>query len=291
VPAWANDLDGYGSWPWLAGREQWIAFWREAFDEETSAEHRIALLNVLCQFDDPSVVSFFQSRRSIARDPKEVLFVETYLDENEIPADEKRVQWAVDALARAPKDRDFIVSMARSLRRKAFVPFLVDISDVRDPNVTPAYYPAERALQAITYQCDMHGKVEWQRWYAAHGQEERHEWTQRAIDAFRAKLAKDPAAAAQEFDHRVYCWNEIALLPIVETDLMPHPELHDNIAGWINLTYSDIFRERLRPLAERVGNDGHLQYWGRHLLQERGYLPGLPKPTWAETVRNANTRL
>lgn len=291
LPAWRGTIDGFGSWEWLTGRNRWIAFWREAFDGETLPERRIELLCVLCQFDDPSVVSFFETRRSLASDPKEVLLTESYLDSHDVRADDKRVQWAVDSLARSPGNRDFLITMARHLRHKAFVSYLVDNADAQEPNAFPPYYHAERALQAITFECAMHGKVAWQRWYAAHGQEDRHQWTERATSAFREKLARNPVAAANEFDHVVYCWNEIALLPFVETELARHTELHSAIAGWINLTYTDAYRERLRPLAERIGKGGHIDDVARRLLQERGYLPGGRKRTWAETVEVANMRV
>jgi len=291
LPTWQTRLDGFGSWEWLTGRDKWIAFWRDAFDAERSPERRAELLCVLCHFDDASVVMFFEGRRTAATDPKEALIVESYLDAHDIAADDKRVQWAVDSLTSSQVNLEFLISMARGLRHQAFVPFLVGISDIVDPNTTPAYYPAERALQPITFECNMHGKVAWQRWFTTHGKEGRRAWTQRDLNAFHETLARNTADAVKEFDHRVYCWNEIALLPFIESDLLPHAEFHSDIAGWINLTYTDFYRERLRPLAERLGRSGHLDDVAQRLLQERGYLPGSRKPDWAKTVEYANSRL
>jgi hypothetical protein len=291
LPAWKGRLDGFGGWEWLTGRDQWIAFWLEAFHEERSPERRIDLLCVLCQFDDASVVSFFRARRVEVTDPKEVLLVESYLDAHALPANDERVAWAVDELRRSPKNNDFLISMAHRLRHEAFVPFLVGISDKAEPNTFPPYYAAERDLQAITFECELHGKVAWQSWYAARGKEGRAGWTRSAVDAFRAKLASNPKEAAKRFEKLVYCWNEIAMLPFMEDELAPHPEFHCEIAGWINLTYSDFDRECLRPLAKRIGADGHIEDWARRLLQERGYMVDLHKDTWAEAVARNNMRL
>jgi hypothetical protein len=57
------------------------------------------------------------------------------------------------------------------------------------------------------------------------------------------------------------------------------------------MTYSEVDRERLRPLAQRVGADPHLEDWARRLLQERGYVSGPPANTWAETVKIENMRM
>ena len=291
LPAWKGRLDGFGSWEWLTGREQWIAFWLEAFNEEQSPDRRIELLSVLCQFDDASVVSFFETRRVVAKDAKEVLFIENYLGSHGTPIDSDRVVWAVDMLSRSSKNDDFLVSMARGLRHEAFVPFLIGISHMADPNTTPPYYAAERDLQAITFQCDLHGKAAWQHWYATHGKEGRSAWTRTAVDSFRLGLEQHPKEAARRFEKLVYCWNEISMLPFVEGELAPHDDFHNSIIGWINLTYSDFARERLRPLAERIGADQHIEDSARRLLQERGYLPGLPNKTWAKTIEIANSRL
>lgn len=291
LPFWRGRRDGYGSWEWLTGRDRWIAFWLEAFQEERSPERRVDLLCVLCQFDDAKVVSFFAARRTEAKDPKEVLVVESYLSAHGVPANDARVVWAVDALRRAPKNTDFLISIAGSFRHEAFVPFLVDVSDKTEPNSYPPYHAAERDLQGITFECTLHGKPAWQRWYVAHGKENRAAWTLSAVDTLRADLARNPKQAAQRFDKLIHCWDEIAMLPFVEATLAPHAEFHSAIAGWINLTYSDFDRERLRPLAERIGTDRHIEPWARRLLEERGYASGSLKPTWADSVQRDNMRM
>jgi hypothetical protein len=291
LPTWMTRLDGFGSWEWLTARARWIAFWREAFEDERSPARRIELLDVLGQFDDASVVSFFSARRIAATDPKEVLVVESYLNAHAVVADDERVAGAVDALRDAPQDEDFLTSMAGRLRHEAFVPFLIDVSDKAEPDTFPLHDSAERILQAITFACDVHGKPAWQTWYAAHGEEGRAGWMHSAIDGLRAEQSRDLAQAAQHFDKLVHCWNDIALLPFVKDELAAHAQFHSAIAGWINLTYSDAQRERLRPLAEQVGADHQLEPFARLLLQERGYVPGLSKETWAKAVHTANARL
>lgn len=291
LPAWKGRRDGYGSWAWLTGRDRWISFWFEAFQEEPSPERRVELLWVLCQFDDAKIVSFFAERRAQAKDPREVLIVESYLSAHGMRANDARVGWAVDALRRVSKNTDFLISIAGRFRHEAFVPFLVGVSDKTEPNSYPPYHAAERDLQSITFECALHGKAAWQRWYVDHGKEDRTTWMHRAVDAFRADLTGNPEQAAQRFDKLIYCWNDIAMLPFVQDTLAPHAEFHSAIAGWINLTYSDVDRERLRPLAERIGADRQIESWARRLLEERGYASGSRKNTWADVVRMDNMRL
>lgn len=291
LPQWRVRLDGFGGWQWLTGRDRWIAFWLEVLQQESSPDRRVDLLSVLGQFDDASVLSFFRARRIAATDPKEVLLVESYLDAHAWPANGDRVVWAVGALRGSPKNNDFLISIAAGLRHEAFVPFLVGVSDKAESNAFPPYYTAERGLQTITFQCNLHGKAAWQVWYAAHDREGRAGWMGSAVDAFRTELAQSPKEAARHFQKLAYCWNEISMLAFVEGTLAPHAEFHSAIAAWINLTYSDFYRERLRPLAERIGAGGHLEDWARLLLQERGYVSGRRNDIWVEAVERANSRI
>jgi hypothetical protein len=234
LPAWTGNIDGFGSWKWLTGRESWIAFWLEAFNDENSPDRRVELLCVLCQFDDASVVSFFAARRVAAKDPKEILLIESYLDAHGTPVNGDRIVWALQALSRSTQNNDFVISIASGLRQEAFVPRLIGISDRAAPNTYPPYYAAERDLHAITFQCDLHGKASWQDWYAKHGKEGRSGWTRTAVNALRVELAQHPKEAAQRFEKLTYCWNEIAMLPFITDELAQHAEFHSSIAGWIN---------------------------------------------------------
>lgn len=290
VPRWKERFDGYGSWEWLTGRQRWIAFWMAAFDDEPSPERRIELLGVLDQFDDASVIAFFGKRRVAATEPMEILLVESYLSEHDVPADVERVTRALAALRDVPANHEFLIAVARRLRHEAFVPFLVDIADWTHPNRFPPAYDAQRALQAITLACDLNGTLTWRFWYLVHGMEGRDAWRRRAVDALRTTLASNPAEAAKRFEKLVYCWNDIALLGFMQDEIAPHAEFRNRLAGWVNLTYSDFYRERLRPLALRAGASD-LEDWARRRLQERGYLPGWHKQTWAEAVERDNFRL
>lgn len=263
VPWWSERFEGYGSWEWLTGRKQWIAFWFASFDDERSPERRFELLNVLYQFDDADVIAFFGKRRLAATEPKEILLVESYLDGHDVPADGDRLTRALTALRDTPANDEFLIAAARRLRHEAFVPFLVEIPDRTLPHIYPPSDEAQRALQAITFECELHSALLWQLWYVGHGRERRDAWQRRAVDAFRTVLASDPAEAATRFEKLVYCWNDIALLRFMQDEIAPHAAFHDTLAGWINLTYRDFYRERLRPLAVRVGARRCGRYRGR----------------------------
>lgn len=290
VPWWTDRFDGYGSWKWLTGREPWIAFWIAAFDDERSPERRIDLLNVLDQFDDASVVAFFQKRRIEATEPKEILLVESYLDMHDVPADGERVTKAIAALRDTPGNVEFLVTSARRLRHEAFLPFLVDHADWTHPNYSPPSYEAQRALQEITLACHREGALVWRFWFLVHGREGRDAWRRSAIEPFRAQLASNRADAAKRFETLVFCWHDIALLDVAQNELAPYPEFHDSLVGWLNRTYTHHYHERLRPLAMRIASSD-LPGWSQDSLRRRGYLPDPEKITWAETVRRDNMRL
>jgi hypothetical protein len=77
----------------------------------------------------------------------------------------------------------------------------------------------------------------------------------------------------------------MAMLPYVQEKLAPRPKFHNDLAGWINLTFEPLYRERLRPLALIVGrHPNKLDPYPRAFLINLGYIPGGAKQTWARFV-------
>jgi hypothetical protein len=288
LPKWRS-RDGFGTWEWLTGRERWIAFWLDTFDTENSPARRSILLDVLAGFDEPPVRQFFERRRTLTTDPKEILIVEAYLQAHDVPADGKRIEAAIHALSPSPSNFDFLVEMADQLRHEAFVPFLIEDADRPQQYVSPTRYPAQVALKGITFELSVSGRDAWRQWFARHGTQGREQWRQKVLDDFRDVLHEDPEAAKEQFEKSVYRWNDIALLSFIRSELVPRAAFQSEIAGWINLTYTPYYRQRLQPIADSISRDpGLLEDWARRLLQERGYLPGQRKKTWEETVHYAN---
>lgn len=289
LPTWRTRLDGFGSWEWLTIRQGWIAFWRDAFNSESSPERRVNLLPVLAGFDDSSVLQFFEDRRMVATDPKEILIVESYLGAHDFSPDGKRIQAAIDVLARSSENCDFLIQMASELRHEAFVPFLVEVVDVPERHVTSTSYLGQRVLRSITFELAVEGKDAWRNWFAIHANQGRDQWRQQVLDSFRETLKQTPDRVKEWFAKGVYYWNDIAVLPFIESELAPRSQFHNDVAGWINLTYTDFYRQRLRTLADSISHHPErLEGWALRLLQERGYISGKRKRTWTETVHNAN---
>jgi len=284
---------GFGEWPWLTGRERWIAFFIDTHDAERSSDQRVPLMNILKGFDDPLAMQFFLARRKTVTDPGEVLLVEAYLHQHDMPVDGKRIASAVAALAHDSRNRDLLLGTADALRHEAFVPYLISTVDVAEENVTPARYLSQDVLRNITFQLDIQDRKGWIAWYSKHQEESREQWVQAAIESFKKRLARDPAGAKEWFAKKAsYSWNEIAVLPLIRSELLPRRAFRSEIAGWINMTYTQFNRPRLKPLADELArHPEQLEDWARGLLMGHGFLP-LPRPaTWEDYVQRANMRV
>ncbi|HZR03538.1 MAG TPA: hypothetical protein VFA81_10240 [Burkholderiales bacterium] len=143
--------EGFGGWPWLKGRDQWIAFFIAAHNIEPSPDRRVGLMNILKGFDDPAAMQFFRAQRETAQDPREILLIEAYLHQHDVQVDGARIATAVNALKGNPANRDLLVGTADALRHEAFVPYLIDTLDVAEPNVFPFRYLSEDVLQDVTF--------------------------------------------------------------------------------------------------------------------------------------------
>ena len=283
----------FGEWPWLNGREQWIAFFIRAFASAKSVERRMALANVLKGFENPVISQLFLKLRVSATDDREVLFVEAYLHQHGIAADGTRIAQAIDALDGNSQNRELLLGTADALRHEAFVPYLIKTANVADQFTYPPSFSSRFALQKITFQLDIEEKKNWQAWYAKHRGESREQWVVAALQTFRGLLTEDPATALKRFrECNVYRWNDMSVLPIIMRDLLPRPEFASAIAGWINLTYTAAYRPQLQPIAEELAkHPERLDDWAKRLLQQRGFLPQTQRESWDDYVRISNSAL
>src|SRR4029079_18089680 len=113
MPAWHTGIgfgfgndEGFGAWPWLAGREQWLAFFIEAHATAPYGVRRWELRGVWKGCDDPAAMQFFESERRTASDPRESLLIEAYLHQHDLEVDDDRIASAVKALARDRRTPD-----------------------------------------------------------------------------------------------------------------------------------------------------------------------------------------
>ena len=66
------------------------------------------------------------------------------------------------------------------------------------------------------------------------------------------KLTKsNPRAAHAILEEAVYRWKDLDALPNMK-DLIPQPELANDLVGWINLSYHGYRRGELRAMATEV---------------------------------------
>lgn len=293
LPQWENTFDGYGTWPWLEGRTRWIGFFVDTFKNESNSARRARLLGVMSGFDDAIVVSFFQDQAGLSLGSRETLAVERYLSRHGGNTDATKVKAAVDALSTNPDNRQFLIEMAFSFKHEAFVPYLISIADdVPKPYSHESLWNAQSALEHITFELTVSGKDAWENWRAKHGAIGRAGWRDLAIESMRRALLQDERIALASFDKAVYRWNDILFLPFVETELATRVAFRSNVAGWINLTYEPVYRQRLLPLARLVAERPQsLEPWARDLLIDRDFLPGRKKRTWDEEVQLSNGRV
>ena len=285
--------EGFGGWRWLVGRDRWITFFIGAHQIEPSSDRRVELMNILKGFDDPAAMQFFKAQREIARDPREILLVEAYLRQHDVPADGVRIAAAIDALKGDPGNRDLLVGTADALRHEAFVPYLIGTLDVAEQNVTPPQYLSQYVLEDTTFELDIESREAWNTWYSKHLTQNRAQWVQSAIASFTERLKRDPAGAKEWFAKKAsYRWNDLGALPMIRTELLPNEEFHSEIAGWVNMTYTEFRRPKLKPIADELARRPEkLEDWAKTLLVERGLMPLPHAVTWEEYVKRSNMQL
>jgi hypothetical protein len=283
--------EGFGNWPWLTGREHWIALMKEIHAESEDAVSRLIVLNVLKGFDDHDVRAYFREVSAADRSSDEWLLAHAYLVQHGDRPDTRRIEWAISALAGDPVHRDLLLGTADALRHEAFVPYLIDTWDVARPNVMPASYDSRIMLEKVTYAVGPDSAQAWRTWFEAHGNRTRDDWVNEALASFRALRERDAAAARIAFDQLTYRWNDAAALPLIR-ELLDDPAYHSRLAGWLNMTYTPHLREQLTPIANVLTARPHqLEDWARDLLRTRGFLPSPTPETWEDHVRGSNLRI
>ena len=284
---------GFGGWPWLKGRDRWIAFFITTHNGESSSDRRVGLTNILKGFDDPAAMQFFKAQRETARDPREILLIEAYLYQHDVPADGARIAAAINALKDDSNNRALLIGTADALRHEAFVPYLIGTLDVGAGHSFPPQYLSQYVLQDITFELDTEGQAAWDAWYSKHRGESHAQWVQAAMASFRERLVRDPAGAKEWFAKKAsYRWNDLDALPVIRDQLLPRAEFHSEIAGWINMSYTEFRRPRLKPIADELAKHPEtLEDWAKNLMMERGFIPPLHVLTWERYVKWSNMRM
>jgi hypothetical protein len=212
------------------------------------------------------------------------------LGQHDVSVDEARIATAIDALKGDRRNHDLLVGMADALRQEAFVPYLIGSLNIAEEHIIPPQYFSQPVLQSITFELNIESKDAWNAWYSKHRTEARTQWVKSAIASFKERLARDPAGAKDWFAKKAsYRWNNLDALALVRNELLPRAEFRNEIAGWINMTYTEFRRARLKPVADELARrPDELEDWARRLLMERGFIPNPQTPTWEEYVMRSN---
>jgi hypothetical protein len=280
APLWQYGAETY--LPWLQDRDAWLAFFARRYAIEPVPDRRIVLLDVVRSLGGPAAAQLFRAEAPSPRGPKEAVMIAAWSRAQGLPIDPVALRGAIDVLERNAVNRAFLLEQANDLRDPAFIQFLLGALPSDD---------ADEALQAITFETSVRGPAEWHRWIDANGSAGRDVWRDRAVDAMRRRLAADEREAAAFFERAVYRWNDIALLPFVETELATRPRFRAHVAGWINLTYKPEHRDALARVAGLLTPHAEsLPRWARDLLVDRGFLPR-PPTSWDDYVRLVNAAI
>jgi hypothetical protein len=75
-------------------------------------------------------------------------------------------------------------------------------------------------------------------------------------------------------------------------ELLPKAEFHSEIAGWINMSYTEFRRPRLKPIADELAkHPEELEDWAKNLMMERGFIRPPHAITWEKYVAWSNMRM
>jgi hypothetical protein len=242
-------------------------------------------------FHDEETITFFRDLERSAPDGEPVLLAQMYLLQHKQAVDHDLMENAIRELSDSAENRDIMLEYAKALRDQAFVPWLISAFDRAKKGEQGWRDDVEDVLQRTTLVMNTHGKAAWEEWFKAHHEETREDWVRNAFEEFEKLWKADPQKAEVFLQGAMYRWNDPRLLPFVRK-LLPHRRLHNVLSGWINLTYSPLWRADLKELAEAIlaVSKNHLEPWATRCLRNHGFLP-VKESTWQDYVHGLNRRV
>lgn len=293
MPHWRTFLRGAGHdyVKWVEDPARWSAFFQRLYGRENDPERRFTILYAMQEWlHDPSTLAFFtRQEQSSETRGEELLIAQLYLHQHARDFDVERLKRTIDELKSAEEAASLLLSFADQIRHEAFVPGLISVAG---PKTNEAHVGSVQwVLEEISFRRDVSGREEWTAWYARHGHETRQEWIEGAVREFLELIDARPLEAKAFLDKAMYRWKDIMLLPHME-ELLKHKIIHDELVGWINLTYRPHWRQSLHAVAKRIieesGDD--LAGWAVGLLRGLDFLEGRTT-TWKGHVRADNSKL
>jgi len=298
LPHWRTYLRGAGTEDerWFAGREKWAAFFLKWAKSETQPEQRTAVLRTMQGWlNDPQTLAFFvQLEADSKTSDEDLLTAQLFLQQQGQPFDAEKLQKVIKRLGNSERGRKILLEYANEMKHEAFVPWLLETVE---ENPEEDSGNAQWVLEAITFRRDVQGRAAWQKWAGEHGKEGRKAWMEEASIQLLA-LAKTNLPAAQTFmDKAMYRWKGPIMLPTMER-LADFKPLHNEIVGWINLTYNGArhhppqFCDQLRTLALRIQKESEpdLADWAKRLMHDWDFL-FVDTTTWEEFIQMSNSRV
>lgn len=295
LPHWKTYLRGasVGEVKWLTEPAKWSQFFYHWWQRETNADDRVSILRAMLGWlHDPGTLARFREIEQSSRSSdEEILLAQLYLHQHTTVFSTNRLKETIDRLGTAQDKEDFLLGCADEFRHEAFVPWLIQVVE---------QFPKEESgnaqwvLEAITFRRDVVGHEAWQHWISRHREEGRQKWKEDAIAELKTLANTNSAAAVRFMERAMYRWKDIALLSDME-QLANYKSLHNEIIGWINLTYQyrhQQFRSRLQSLALKIVNESEndLEDWAKRLTKAWDFLYE-QKMSWEQYVRLTNMKM
>jgi hypothetical protein len=293
LPHWHTFLWGapHEDVKWVQGAEHWSAFFRRLYAREHDEQHRVEILEAMrAWLHDADTLTFFANmERSPEVTGHALLIAQAYLHQHGVPLNADRVNATIEQLRVEPETAKLLLEYADEIRHEAYIPWLISIVGPKTPKDQVG--SAQWVLEEITFRRDVSGQDEWEAWYARFGSENRRVWADRVVREYLGLLEADPTQALAFLDRAMYRWKDILLLPHMD-ELLKHKVIHNELVGWINLTYRPHWRNELQAVARRIlaesGDD--LEGWAKGLLHGLDFLEG-EEMTWEEHVHRDNMRM
>jgi hypothetical protein len=241
---------------------------------------------------EPATLECFRRiEQSTRASGEEILIAQLYLQQHGASFSTNLLETTIEHLSGIKGSQPVLLEHADEFRHEAFLPWLVSIVD---DGRTEESGDAQWVLEAITFRRDIQGRAAWRKWATLHIAEGRRAWKDRAVTELEALAKTNPPAAKQFMDKAMYRWKDPILLQDMER-LADHKSLHNEILGWINLTY-EYHQKRLQPrfraLALRILKDSErdLEDWARRLTLDWDFLHK-DETSWEDHIRSSNLRV
>ncbi len=284
---------GYEDLKWIEGSEQWSGFFINRFKSERFSRNRIPILRAMQGWlHDPGTLDFFtELEKSPSTKGEELLIAQVYLHQHGKPYNVERLKETFEEFKSKKGGIEILLPVADEIRDELFVPWLISIAGKTYKVELGSRGEPQTILEEITFKLNILDKEGWNNWYNEHGTEGRKAWVDQAFNQIEDFLHNDPDRAKIYFKKAMYRWNDMIFFSHAK-ELLQYKSLHNELTGWINLTYRTCWRKQLHSLADEIidQNESDLENWAAGILKNLDFLED-KDATWDRHVSFDNMRL